>query len=622
MTWFNFGTQTSPEPMSNLDVQFGNVAQWASVDCTASGTNVITLTPSLSGYTAASYANFVSFRFAAANNSTGAVTLKVGSQAALNVYKVGGTLQVGNGDIIAGQVYLATYQASLNSAAGGWYLTPMGGSPLGTVVLINVRAYGAKGDGSSDDTSAVLAATAAAVALSSSTRGACIYFPAGGYVINTNQWTITANNISVQGDGIGASFIFPANDNGDALYVHPTSGSGGALISRFCMRDITFYTLNDTTSGASVHLDRINGVFFTNVELAGHYGSLRVTSVVVGEFGNLQLSSDSNFPSLRANSYLLRFDQYAAGPLPASVFFSNLNCNAQNNNNFLDYGIYIAAADGIYITNGTAYGAKTAGIVLAPATDSTQMSSVHYSGAIDTCQTQGLKVIEPSGSYTGTFGDHNFHLKYVYNCGIGVTWNCAATDRNILYASVIFHCGTDGIDLTKGSKLKVLDAQISDLNVAGSGAVGIKIGASFTDFEIINAMIARGPGAAIATGMTIANGADYYTITNLRFMSCTADLTDSSTTTHKSINYTTNASDSQYFITGTSVIRLDGAGNVIVNTAAIATNATDGFLYVPSCAGTPTGTPTTYTGRVPLVVNTTNNKLYFYSSGAWRDAGP
>jgi hypothetical protein len=69
-------------------------------------------------------------------------------------------------------------------------------------------------------------------------------------------------------------------------------------------------------------------------------------------------------------------------------------------------------------------------------------------------------------------------------------------------------------------------------------------------------------------------------------------------------------------------LRVTQAGNVLINTAAIATNATDGFLYVPTCAGTPTGTPTAFTGRAPIVVNTTNNKLYFYSSGAWRDAGP
>ena len=73
---------------------------------------------------------------------------------------------------------------------------------------------------------------------------------------------------------------------------------------------------------------------------------------------------------------------------------------------------------------------------------------------------------------------------------------------------------------------------------------------------------------------------------------------------------------------GSERLRVDANGNVVINTAAIATTATDGFLYVPSCAGTPTGTPTTFTGRVPIVVDTTNNKLYFYSGGQWRDAGP
>jgi hypothetical protein len=55
---------------------------------------------------------------------------------------------------------------------------------------------------------------------------------------------------------------------------------------------------------------------------------------------------------------------------------------------------------------------------------------------------------------------------------------------------------------------------------------------------------------------------------------------------------------------------------------ALATNATAGFIYVPTCAGTPTGVPTAYTGLAAAVVDTTNHKLYFYSGGAWRDAGP
>lgn len=57
--------------------------------------------------------------------------------------------------------------------------------------------------------------------------------------------------------------------------------------------------------------------------------------------------------------------------------------------------------------------------------------------------------------------------------------------------------------------------------------------------------------------------------------------------------------------------------SVILNNAALATNATDGFLYVAACAGTPTGVPTAVTGRVPIVADSTNNKLYIYSGGSW-----
>jgi hypothetical protein len=63
------------------------------------------------------------------------------------------------------------------------------------------------------------------------------------------------------------------------------------------------------------------------------------------------------------------------------------------------------------------------------------------------------------------------------------------------------------------------------------------------------------------------------------------------------------------------------AVNVVFSDAALATNATDGFPYLPTCAGTPTGTPTAYTGTVPVVVDSTNQRLYAYSGGAWRKLG-
>ena len=74
------------------------------------------------------------------------------------------------------------------------------------------------------------------------------------------------------------------------------------------------------------------------------------------------------------------------------------------------------------------------------------------------------------------------------------------------------------------------------------------------------------------------------------------------------------------FIRGarTDLIELDGSKNVTLGeTVALVTTATDGFVYIPTCSGNPSGTPTSKTGKVPMVYNTSNNTLHIYN-GSWR----
>jgi len=74
-------------------------------------------------------------------------------------------------------------------------------------------------------------------------------------------------------------------------------------------------------------------------------------------------------------------------------------------------------------------------------------------------------------------------------------------------------------------------------------------------------------------------------------------------------------------INGTNIVRYAAASgpkiNSVFSNAALATNSADGFIYYPSTAGTPTGTPTSFTGTVPTVVDTTNSRFYGFISGAW-----
>jgi len=70
--------------------------------------------------------------------------------------------------------------------------------------------------------------------------------------------------------------------------------------------------------------------------------------------------------------------------------------------------------------------------------------------------------------------------------------------------------------------------------------------------------------------------------------------------------------------TPTTALTLKGESqSVLVGNAAIATNATGGFLYIPTCAGTPTGTPTAVTGLIPMVYDTSNHQFWFYDGG-WK----
>lgn len=74
----------------------------------------------------------------------------------------------------------------------------------------------------------------------------------------------------------------------------------------------------------------------------------------------------------------------------------------------------------------------------------------------------------------------------------------------------------------------------------------------------------------------------------------------------------TLANDQSATFTGAVAVN----GNLVIGTGEIADAATDGFLYLTTTtSGAPTGVPTTYAGRSPVVIDDTNNQLYFYNGG-------
>lgn len=66
-------------------------------------------------------------------------------------------------------------------------------------------------------------------------------------------------------------------------------------------------------------------------------------------------------------------------------------------------------------------------------------------------------------------------------------------------------------------------------------------------------------------------------------------------------------------------VKITGNGNVVLNAkgSAVSTGATDGFTYLPNCAGVPTGSPTAYTGSSPTIYDSTSKALWIHDGTNW-----
>jgi polygalacturonase len=130
-----------------------------------------------------------------------------------------------------------------------------------TRATFNVRDFGAKGDGKTDDLAAIQAALAAAGA----SPGATVYFPAGHYAVSATITNVPPQ-VRWRGAGMGSTFIQPHATFGTANY-----GLVLAALRRVEMRDLTFDTLGRIRGAVANNLLQIRGssrVAFTRVRFS------------------------------------------------------------------------------------------------------------------------------------------------------------------------------------------------------------------------------------------------------------------------------------------------------------------------------------------------------------------
>lgn len=107
-----------------LDINFSVVGLLGALPCTASGTNTIALTGAANNPSIVAYSNYLQFSFIASATNNGAVTIAYGALPALSAYvdSAGGPIGLTGSEIILNNQYVAVYDSTLNSGAGGFHL--------------------------------------------------------------------------------------------------------------------------------------------------------------------------------------------------------------------------------------------------------------------------------------------------------------------------------------------------------------------------------------------------------------------------------------------------------------------------------------------------------------------
>jgi hypothetical protein len=114
------------------------------------------------------------------------------------------------------------------------------------MATFNVVTYGATGNGTTNDTSSINTAIAAAVAyVTSGGTNGCLYFPAGTYYVTSSLSTISIASpytLSIKGDGRLSSIIYQTSASANGLSISIAQASGGAALASVEVFGLGFQT--------------------------------------------------------------------------------------------------------------------------------------------------------------------------------------------------------------------------------------------------------------------------------------------------------------------------------------------------------------------------------------------
>lgn len=455
---------------------------------------------------------------------------------------------------------------------------------------VNVRDFGAVGDGSTDDHTAIAAAITYL-----GTTGGTVYFPPGTYKMTTNSTTLAGStNITLEGcanpasGGTPGSTILAATTGGGNLF-----GAASAMGLR--IKNLTFSAANSSFTGSFIDLTHSSGsdtAYWTIENCFFKGGGWAVAGILTN----------------KANDGAIR-DCHFLGHATCGVLGQDSGGAGYSNGVTLDNCVFHTSTYAHLI--GIGQGWVVNGCVFE---DMGSLGAIYNPDAIVATQASGVQIIgcwfgDVSGTPTVYEISGSFAGLTISGCFIG-------------YQGIDLRGASDGIEICGN---EIYTNEVSGINLTTTSARHWNFfGNSFHGTDKTKYITPSGTalmrnanpvaGPSITIGNSNSGSGDGRAVIRVE--------SDRASTQRYDLGIDPAGGSTKNWAlrdasAGADILTVKPDGSLIAGIqTALATSATSGFLYVGSGAGAPSGVPTSVTGKVPVYIDSTNGTAYIYV-GSW-----
>jgi len=479
---------------------------------------------------------------------------------------VTGTLPIANGGTGATTATAAlTALSYLASGTGATARTAT--AKMGDVV--SVKDYGATGNGTTDDTSAIQATITAVVAAG----GGTVYFPPGSYKISSTIAVGDNSNVILAGAGPGSSILFPTTSVTTAVSFGTSTGGLNCGFSNMSIN------CANATSCVGLYVYSANGFYASNFNIQQASTGLSIYNGVIHYYSNFQINRSIN------NGILIN------GTVGNDRFFVNGVMSNVGYTQPTGAGINLQNSGGDWFINMDLI-SQGVGCLINPANTQYVEWLFMMNCAFDTCSGAGISIQPANGAI-------------VYGCDFTGCWSASSTGSFGVYiqapgTGVIngvrfngLRCQNNyshGVVLGNGTNIQFANCDITGNSQGSSGTnSGLYIAANVSNWQVVGGKIGQEDGYAAtqAYGILVNSGtSNNYQIIGVDLIgNATAALSDGGSGTSKyiygNLGLVTSASGTSSVAVGQTVASITHGLSFTPNAQDIAV----GFTTAPANSG-------------------------------------